>query len=175
MGPEKGSEQFSCNTFVRSLRCYRKIALTPFLLLFIGSAFAAYDVNDVTLGASEKQIKARFPHANCRPLEWPTRAAERRCDDSRIQFGGIDASVTFYLKRDALEGFDVRFDRSALERMMQFLRGRYGKPAADGPDPVKLEWTDNDSRAVLTVEPKRRRASLFVSRGAFEEEIYKVR
>ena len=27
---KKGSEQFSCNTFARSFRCYRKIALTPF-------------------------------------------------------------------------------------------------------------------------------------------------
>src|SRR6267142_2789592 len=130
-----GSEQFSCNTFVRGLRCYRKIALTPFLLLLIGSAFAAYDVNDVT----------------------------------------IDASVTFYLKRDALEGFDVRFDREQLESMMKFLRERYGKPVAEGPDPVKLEWKEKDTHAVLTAEPKRRRASLLVSRGAFEEEIYKVR
>jgi hypothetical protein len=152
-----------------------KIALTPFLLLFIGSAFAAYDVNEVTLGASEKQIKARFPDAHCRPLEWPTRAAERRCDDSRVKLGGIDASITFYLKRDAVEGFDVRFDREQLERMMKFLLERYGKPLAEGPDPVKLEWKDKDAHAVLTAEPKRRRASLLVSRGTFDEEIYKVR
>jgi hypothetical protein len=148
----------------------------PLLLLLAAlPALAAYDVNEVTLGASEKDIKARFPYARCRPLEWPTRAAERRCDDSRIQLGGIDASVTFYLKRDALEGFDVRFDKEQLERMVKFLRERYGKPLAEGPDPVKLEWKDKDTHAVLTAEPKRRRASLFVSRGAFEEEIYKVR
>ena len=136
---------------------------------------AAYDVNDVLLGASEKRIKERFPYANCRPLEWPTRAADRRCDDSRIQFGGVEASVTFYLRRDAVEGFDVRFDRRELERVMEFLRKRYGAPVADGPDPVKAEWKDKAERAVLTAEQGRRRASLLVSRGTFEEELYKVR
>ena len=65
--------------------------------------------------------------------------------------------------------------RSALERMMKFLRERYGKPVAEGPDPVKLAWKDKGAHAVLTAEPKRRRASLLVSRGTFEEEIYKVR
>lgn len=143
--------------------------------LFINCAAAAYDVNEVALGASEKRIKERFPYANCRPLEWPTRAAERRCDDSRISFGGVDASVTFYLRRDAVEGFDVRFDRRELERVMQFLRTRYGEPAAEGPEPIKLEWKTRGERAVLTSEQGRRRASLLVSRGTFEEELYKVR
>jgi len=151
------------------------VVLTPFILLFAGSAAAAYDINEVALGASEKEIKQRFPHANCRALEWPTRAADRRCDDSRIQFGGVDASVTFYLRRDAVEGFDVRFDRRELERVMEFLRKRYGAPVADGPDPVKAEWKDKAERAVLTAEQGRRRASLLVSRGTFEEELYKVR
>jgi len=169
-----GSEQFSRNTFLRSPRCYRKIALTPFLLLALPAA-AAYDVNEVALGASEERIKERFPYAHCRALEWPTRAAERRCDDSRIIFGGVDASVTFYLRRDAVEGFDVRFDRRELERVVEFLRQRYGAPAAEGPDPVKAEWKDKAERAVLTAEQGRRRASLLVSRGAFEEELYKVR
>src|SRR5436190_23411936 len=104
------------------------VVLTPFILLLAGSAAAAYDINEVALGASEQRIKERFPYANCRPLEWPSRAAERRCDDSRIAFGGIDASITFYLKRDAVEGFDVRVDRREFERMAQFLRKRYGQP-----------------------------------------------
>ncbi|HUQ74745.1 MAG TPA: FAD-dependent oxidoreductase, partial [Burkholderiales bacterium] len=38
---EKGSEQFSCNTYVRSLRCYRKIALTPFPDVIVIGAGAA--------------------------------------------------------------------------------------------------------------------------------------
>jgi len=152
-----------------------KVALTPFILVFVASAAAAYDIDEVALGASEKEIKQRFPHANCRALEWPTRAADRRCDDSRISFGGVDASVTFYLKRDAVEGFDVRFDQRALQPVMEFLRRRYGAPAAEGPDPVKAEWKDKAERAVLTAEQGRRRASLLVSRGTFEEELYKVR
>src|SRR6478672_5728009 len=82
-------------------------------VLVAGSAAAAYDLNDVPLGASESEIKQHFPNANCRALEWSSRAADRRCDDSRNHLGGVDASVTFYLKRDALEGFDVRFDRRA--------------------------------------------------------------
>ena len=77
----------------------------PFTLALVAfAAAAAYDVNDVTLGASERDIRQRFPNAHCRALEWPSRAAERRCDDSRISFGGLDASVTFYLKRDSVEG-----------------------------------------------------------------------
>lgn len=152
-----------------------KVVLTPLILLLAGAAAAAYDVNEVRLGASERRIKERFPYANCRALEWPSRAAERRCDDSRVNFGGVDASVTFYLKRDAVEGFDLRFDQRELERVLQFLRKRYGEPAAEGPAPVRAEWKDKAQRAVLTSEQGRRRASLLVSRGAFEDEIYKVR
>ncbi|HEY3073754.1 MAG TPA: hypothetical protein VGJ74_01145 [Burkholderiales bacterium] len=152
-----------------------KVVLTPFILLLASSAAAAYDANEVALGASEKRIKERFPYANCRALEWPTRAADWRCDDSRISFGGVDASVTFYLKRDAVEGFDVRFDRRELERVLEFLRKRYGAPVAEGPPPVKAEWKNKAERAVLTAEQGRRRASLLVSRGTFEEELYKVR
>jgi hypothetical protein len=143
--------------------------------MFAGAAVAAYDVNEVTLGASEKQIKARFPYANCRSLEWPTRAADRRCDDSRVSLGGVNASVTFYLRRDTLEGIDVRFDRRDMDRVLEFLRTRYGAPATEGPAPVRAQWKDKTERAVLAAEQGRRRASLLVSRGAFEEELYKVR
>jgi len=144
-------------------------------LLLAASASAAYDANQVSLGASEMQIKERFPHANCRPLEWPSRAAERRCDDSRIAFGAIDASITFYLKRDALEGFDVRFDRREFDRMTQFLRKAYGQPVEESADPARVEWKNRGERALLSAEQGRRRASLLVWRGAFLDEIYKVR
>lgn len=154
----------------------------PFTLALVAfAAAAAYDVNDVTLGASERDIRQRFPNAHCRALEWPSRAAERRCDDSRISFGGLDASVTFYLKRDSVEGFDVRFDQRELERMLRYLRTRYGAPLAEPsapatpPMPVTVQWKGTDAQARLTSEPGRRRASLLVWRGAFEEEIYKVR
>lgn len=152
-----------------------KIVLTPFLWLFAGAVHAAYDVNGVPLGASEKDIKAKFPHANCRPLEWPSRAADRRCDDSRIIFAGVDASVTFYLRRGAVEGFDVRFDHRDIGGIVKFLSTRYGAPAAEGPGPVRVQWKNKAERATITSHEGRRRASLLVSRGTFEEEIYKVR
>ena len=145
------------------------------LLLAAGAAAAAYEVNDLALGASEQDIKQKFPYANCRPLEWPSRAADRRCDDSRISFAGVDASVTFYLRKNAVEGFDVRFDHREVAPVVKFLRTRYGPPAFEGPGPVVAQWNSKTGRAVLSSEKGRRRASLLVSRGAFEEEIYKVR
>src|SRR5689334_14592506 len=144
-------------------------------LLAAGSALAAYDVNELRLGASESQVKKSFPNANCRALEWQSRAADRRCDDSRIRFGPIDASVTFYLKRDALEGFDVRFDRRELARVKEFVVSRYGKPAREVETPPTVEWQADGERARLAGEADRRRASLLVWRGAFEDELYKIR
>lgn len=158
------------------------MGLPKFILALVaGAASAAYDANDVKLGATERDIKQHFPNAHCRALEWPSRAAERRCDDSRIIFGGADASVTFYLKRDAVEGFDVRFDHRDLAAVLKYLQSRYGKPLAapaapaTPPAAVTVEWKGTGGQARLTSEPGRRRASLFVWRGAFEEEIYKVR
>jgi hypothetical protein len=162
-----GSEQFFRNN------CNWKIALTPFLLAALGAA--AYEVNGLPLGASEAEIAKHFPAVNCRALEWPSRAAERRCDDSRIRFAEVDASITFYLKRDAVEGFDVRFNRSELARVKDFLVARYGKPASERETPLAVEWRANGERARLTAEENRRRASLLVWRGSFEDEIYKIR
>lgn len=156
-----------------------KIALTPFLLFLLCTAYAAYDVNEVRLGASEQEIKQKVPQANCRPLEWPSRAADRRCDDSRMIFAGVDASVTFYLRKDAVEGFDVRFDHRDVAGILKYLRERYGAPVFEGPGPVVARWEDKrksgTEQAVLSSEKGRRRASLLVSRGTFEDEIYKVR
>jgi len=162
------------------VRAIFKIALTPFLLLTLSPlAAAGYDVNDVQLGATEKEIKQHFPHANCRALEWPSRAAARRCDDSRIIFAGVDASVTFYLRKNALEGVDVRFDHRDVQGIVKYLRERYGAPAFEGPGPVIARWEekrkDKAQQAVITSEKGRRRASLLVSRGTFQDEIYKVR
>lgn len=155
-----------------------RITLSALLLVLAsGPAAAAFDVNDVTLGASENDVRFKFKEANCRELEWPSRAADRRCDDSRVRLGGIDASVTFYLKQGAVEGFDVRFEKGQFERMSKFLVERYGKPAIDKKSALgsTLEWKANGERARLTAEQGRRRASLLVWRGAFEDEIYKVR
>src|SRR3954465_13301938 len=103
------------------------------------SAAAAYDLNDVALGANESRIKEHFPNANCRALEWSSRAADRRCDDSRAHLGGVDASATFYFKRDAWEGFAVRFERRELARVKQFVAARYGKPASERETPPSVE------------------------------------
>jgi hypothetical protein len=151
------------------------------LVLAAGAAAAAYDANEVKLGATERDIKQRFPNAHCRELEWPSRAADRRCDDSRITFAGVDASVTFYVKKNSVEGFDVRFDQRELDRVVKYLRDRYGEPYTEiglpyKPEaPAKVEWQAKDEQARLTAEPSRRRASLLVWRGTFEQEIYKVR
>jgi len=153
---------------------YGKIVLTPFLVL-AAPALAGYDLNDVKLGGSEQDIRKSFPQAYCRALEWPSRAADRRCDDSRVKFGGMNASVTFYLKQDAVEAFDVRFDKRDFEGMRKFLLGRYGTPSVVDQGDVKAGWQANGEHARITVERGRRRASLLVWRGAFESEIYKIR
>src|SRR5512138_2225223 len=146
------------------------------LFVGAGAARAAYDVNEVTLGATEAQVKQHFPHANCRALEWKSRAADRRCDDSRIKLGGLDASVTFYLRRDAVEGMDVRFDRRHLEPMAKFLRQRYGQ-AAERKDALatRVEWKSGAEHARLVAEQGSRRASMLIWRGGFDEELYRIR
>ena len=147
---------------------------------------AAYDANGVALGSPEREIRQRFPSAYCKALEWQSRAADRRCDDSRISFGGVEARVTFYLKKDRVEAFDVRFDTKEIERVVGFLKERYGKPVSEVRDTFedkgkntrqvyKLLWEAKGERAVLNAQLDKRRASLLVSRGDFEEEIYRVR
>jgi len=149
-------------------------------------AGAAFDVREVTLGAKEQDVKRKLPSANCKPLQWESKAADRRCDDSRVSFGGVEVQVTFYLKNGAVEAFDVRFDTKELERFVAFLKTRYGAPESenretferkgDKPRQVyKALWQNGRERAVLTAQLEKRRASMLVSRGDFEEEIYRVR
>jgi hypothetical protein len=146
---------------------------------------AAYDANGVALGAPEKAVLTRFPSAHCQPLQWKSRAADRRCDDARISFGGAEARITFYLKQDKVEAFDVRFDTRDAGRIAKFLKSRYGAPSAETRERVeppggaareiyKLRWEKGAERAVLTALMDKRRASLSVWRGNFEEEIYRV-
>jgi hypothetical protein len=85
------------------------------LLLFAAPAWAALDIKDIALGAKESDIKRALPSVHCRPLQWESKAADRRCDDSRVGFGGVEVQVTFYLKKDVLEAFDVRFDTRELD------------------------------------------------------------
>lgn len=154
------------------------------VLLLAGHALAAFDVNEVTLGSNEADVKRRFPSANCKKMEWESRAADRRCDDSRVNFGGVEARVTFYLRKDRVEAFDVRFDSRELDRVIAHAKQRYGKPASEQRDTLgdkkprqvyKALWEGKDERAALVSRSDDRRGSLLVSRGSFEEEIYKVR
>ena len=149
------------------------------------AALAAYDVNGVALGASEDDIKKRFPSAYCKALEWASRAAERRCDDAKISFGGAEGRITFYLKKGAVQAFDVRFETKDVDRVTTQLKSRYGKPVSEVKDSVgpegkvrelyKVLWESKPDRALLTAQMDKSRATLFVSRGNFDEEIYRVR
>ena len=152
-------------------------ALAAFFLLFPAWSGAAFDAEGVALGVPEMRVKQAYPSAFCKPLEWASRAADRRCDDGKARFAGIEARITFYLKNDAVEAFDVRFDSRDTDQMAAVLLKRYGKPVNEERSGklVKLEWQDKAARAVLTSVADRRRASLLVYRGAFDEEIYKVR
>lgn len=163
-----------------------KWGLTLLLLLAAAPARAGYDANGVQLGASEKSILKQFPSAHCKPLEWTSRAADRRCDDARVSFGGAEARITFYLKNGEVQAFDVRFDSRDAQRVAAFLKTRYGapvaevreKPARAGKAPrdiYRVRWEQGRDRAVLTAQMDRRRAVLSVSRGDFEEELYRVR
>jgi hypothetical protein len=163
-----------------------KKRLLPLLLLAVFPAHAAFDANGVPLGADEAAIKKQFPSAHCKALEWASRAADRRCDDARISLGGVEARVTFYLKGNAMQAFDVRFETKDADRLAAFLKSKYGKPVAEtretverkGKEPrevYKVRWENGTERALLTALKERRRSSLTVSRGDFEDEIYRVR
>ena len=154
------------------------------LILAASAAHAVFDANGVILGASEAEVKKKFPSANCKKLEWESRAADRRCDDSRVSFGGVEARITFYLRRDRVEAFDVRFDSRDLDRFVAFIKQRYGVPANEQRDTLgdkkprqvyKALWEGKGERAALVAQIDKRRGSLLVTRGNFEEEIYKVR
>jgi hypothetical protein len=162
-------------------------ASKAFAALFLAahaSAWAAYDANDVALGATEKALLERFPVAHCKPLEWKSRAAERRCDDSKVLIGGVPGRITFYLRRDRVEAFDMRFDNKDAERLAAFLKKRYGAPTEERRSKLedqrkgevyKVEWKKGEERAVLTSLSGKSRATLTVWRGDFEDEIYRVR
>jgi hypothetical protein len=156
------------------------------LLLGVARSALAYDANGVALGASELEVKEVFPSAHCQALEWKSTAADRRCDDARIAFAGVRARITFYLKNDSVQAFDVRFSPDDRETVARFLKSRYGKPMAERTETFggegkpqrniyKVRWESGHDKALLSVQLERHRAQLEVWRGNFEEEIYKVR
>lgn len=165
----------------------RRIEIALLLLLACAPAFA-YDANGVALGGSEEDVKRKFPSARCQALEWKSKAADRRCDDAKIAFaGGVQARVTFYLNRNSIQAFDVRFDTREVERVVGFLKKAYGAPTAETRDTLeskdkkssrvlyKVRWEKGKDYAVLFSEKDKGRSSLLASRGDFEEEIYRVR
>jgi hypothetical protein len=173
-------------------------AILALSLSFAGSAGAAtgYDANGVALGASEKALLQQFPSAHCQPLQWSSHAADRRCDDSKAVIGGVMSRITFYLKKDRVQAFDVRFESKDADNLAAFLKKRYGAPSGETrekiekadkqgkaekadkrgpPELYKVHWEKGGERAVLTSQNEKRRALFTVSRGDFEEEIYRVR
>jgi hypothetical protein len=162
-----------------------KKAILILCLLFPLPASAGYDMKGVELGATESDVKRTLPSAHCKALEWKSKAADRRCDDARVSFGGVEVRVTLYLRKDAVEAFDLRFDTKELERMVGFLKTRYGAPSSENRDTYgtkgkatrqvyKAAWEKDGERAVLTAQLEKRIASMLVSRGTFDEEIYRV-
>ncbi|HEY6821733.1 MAG TPA: hypothetical protein VI321_06915 [Burkholderiales bacterium] len=142
-------------------------------------------MNGVGLGAGEAQIKKAFPSALCKALEWASRAADRRCDDSKISFGGAEARITFYLKKDVVQAFDLVFDTKDIDKVAAFVKSRYGKPLAEAREKIerqgkeprevyKVRWEQGKDSAVLVSQVEKKRSQLTVARGNFEEEIYRV-
>ena len=120
-----------------------RVALLLVLLFGVSGAALAYDANGVALGATESEVSDAFPAAHCQPLEWKSAAADRRCDDARIEFAGVRARVTFYLKNGSVQAFNVRFNPNDRERVVRYLKSRYGEPkserrAAFFPPPWRL-------------------------------------
>ena len=161
----------------------RKLALT---LFFLSLPAFAYDVNGVKLGAKEAEVRRVFPSAHCKDLEWKSAAANRRCDDARGVLGGAPVKVTAFLKDDAIQGFELRFDTKDLERVKSTLRSRWGEPIAEVTETIarrdgndrkifKMRWEKGADRAVLTAQMQKKRVGLEISRGKFADEIYRVR
>ena len=160
--------------------------LALFALVLAGPAAAAYDLNGLSLGGDEQQVKKSFPSAHCKPLEWTSTAADRRCDDAKISVGGLPARVTVYLKKGAVEGIAVRFDGKDRDRITGYLKSRWGPPSGEASETIakkgkedrkvfKVNWEKNGERALLTAQSDRKRGQLDVWRGNFYDEIYKVR
>lgn len=145
--------------------------------LLAHDALAASAIDGLALGAAERTVKQRLPNAHCQRLQWQSRAADRRCDDSRATLAGMEVRITVYLKDDAVQAFDVRFDSRDAARMEKLATEHFAaKPVVrENEKTHALHWRANGERGLLTTQPGERRASLLVWRGDFYEEIYKVR
>lgn len=155
-------------------------------LLCAAAPALAFDVNGVGIGATEQELKKKFPGAHCKPLEWKTDAADRRCDDVRAAFAGIPSRLTFYLRGDKVLAFDLRFDAKDLERVKSQLKSRWGAPLSETLETIarregedrkvlKMRWEKGADHATLVGQLERKRVGVEVARGAFFDDIYKVR
>ena len=172
----------------------RPLPMNALLLLLLALTLALparaadkpFAVNGVGLGSVEADIKKRYPAAHCKPLEWKTDAADRRCDDSRVVVQGSESRITYYLKAGSVVAFDVRFDSTETPRFVRGLRGDWGAPKSESKDVIakkgkedrevyKALWEQGRDRALLTSMQDKKRAQLEVSRGGFADEVYRVR
>ena len=160
--------------------------LLALLLLAAALPAQAFDVNGVALGATELAVKKTFPSIHCKPLEWNTDAASRRCDDGMAALGDVAVNATFYLKADAVQAFNLRFDQKDLEKVKQILRARWGAPVSEATEVVaqkdkpdrkifKMRWEKGADKAVLTSQLDKKRVDLEAWRGDFADQIYRVK
>jgi hypothetical protein len=164
----------------------KRLAAALAALLALPAAALGYDINGVDLGGREAEVQKAFPSARCKPLEWKSNAADRRCDDARIPLGGAQAQLTVFLKAGVVQAMDLRFNGKDLERVKRDLLARWGAPLAEATEVFadragkersvfKMRWENGADRAVLTAPQDKKRATLEISRGNFPEEIYRVR
>ena len=168
------------------MRMFPFVVLLAALALALPLSAAAYDVNGVKLGDREADIKKAFPSVHCKPLEWKSDAADRRCDDAQISLGGVLTRMTAYLKADAIQGFDLRMDMKDLDRVKGVLQGRWGAPLAQATDTIsqkdkkdrqvfKMRWEKGTDVAILSAQLEKKRVIVEVARGSFLTEIYRIR
>jgi hypothetical protein len=145
--------------------------------LLAHAAVAAPGFDGLALGASERAVKQRLPDAHCQPLQWQSRAADRRCDDSRAKLAGIEVRITVYLNADSVEAFDVRFDSRDSPAIEKLATAYFGAAPVtrDTEKMHTLRWQAKGEHGLLGTQQGQRRASLLIWRGAFYDEIYKVR
>jgi hypothetical protein len=155
-------------------------------LLLLTAPALAYDLNGIKLGGKEIDVKKAMPSALCKPLEWKSDAADRRCDDAKVSVGGAETRITVFFKAGAIQAYDVRFDIKELERVKTHLKARWGEPLAEATEIIarkgkedrkvfKMRWEKGAERALLVAQLEKKRVQLEVSRGNFPVEIYQVR
>lgn len=163
----------------------RTLALVA-LLFAAPAAFAAFEMNGVPLGGDEAQVKKAFPSARCKPLEWTSRVADRRCDDAKIAFAGVPARLTVYLKDGSIQSLSVRFAATDRDKVAAHVKSHWGAPSGEANETIarkgkddkrvyKLRWDKGNEHAMLIAQADRKRASLEAWRGNFVDEIYRVR